>query len=380
MCKFQYFLSISILFFLQSCSNEMQVDCRQLQIDTVKSSYTYKKEFVEGVLRLKGDTVYSKTSGKALFCVESGQIAAVNDTILIIERNNFYGNENQNDYLLKRLASLQVKTHHLKGYLLKHSKSGKCKVSTKNVESMPDMEVSYGDNEQHDYEGVVRASAKAKSELKKHNNKMHLLEKIERLNKEIQRIEKQISQNTNDFVKDYIQIRQTGHIQYLVSENHPFKPGTPLFRVEASEANQFIVHLEETPQENWLPEVDIFAGQKKLQGKLTKNIDGGFHVEVHTDQIKKDLAGQPVTVKLCTKPQKKLLLKKPALNSDGDNNWVFCRKGDEFRKVQVKIKPYSGAMVEIISGIHENDQIIVSSSLSIWNKDRLKVKSQYAKN
>ncbi len=189
---------------------------------------------------------------------------------------------------------------------------------------------------------------------------------------EIQQIEDQHNDNSNGLIYDYLLAEREGVVKYLVKEDMQFKPGTPLFRIESYMRTKQVVFSHKIPSRNWSEKVHVIGKTARFMGELTDNANGTKSVSL-IENIDSILCGQSVKVMLKTRPEKKLLLKKIALNYDEDKNWVFCKKGKEFLKIPIKVRPYNGAMIEIISGIHENDQIIVSSSLSIWNKDRLKI-------
>ena len=206
-----------------------------------------------------------------------------------------------------------------------------------------------------------------------------LHEEIKAATNTIQRIAKLQTKNQTSRLY-YVKSPEVGELKIIDSDSN-VKPGQALGFVFNHTDDVFVFKAEKIPSRSWNNNVIIFKKQKRLEGRIIECGDKSLFVKLPKKPERiDDFLNTRSKMKLITEPENKILIQRSAVNRSGNTEWVFKKDGNTFKKVQVGTRHYNGALLEIISGLHHNDQIIVSSTKPIWDKTHLKISGFYAEN
>ncbi|WP_462280720.1 efflux RND transporter periplasmic adaptor subunit [Salinivirga cyanobacteriivorans] len=355
-------LMLISVFTILSCREEMNVAPSSLQIDTVKQIAVSGKYIVSGELQRIQTTVVSPFKGSVKWLVANGDIVNKGDTIATINSGAKLQSNDKKEGLIQVQKRLEKNIELLQKILANKN------IADNTTELIAELK-AYGIMD----EKVLLSLSNADQ----FQNKLH--EEIKATTSTIQRIAQLHTKRMMSALYHVISPND-GKFKNIESDSI-VKPGQVLGIVFNHSEDVFLFNAEKLPQKTWNNTVNIFTQHMSLEGRIIECGDKSVFLEFPKKPEKlENFLNTRSKLKLITEPENKILIKRSAVNRSGNTEWVFKKVGNTFKKVQVGTRQYNGALLEIISGLHHNDQIIVSSTKPIWDKTHLKISGFYAEN
>lgn len=360
-CKTLILMLISV-FTMLSCREEMNVAPSSLQVDTVKQIAVSGKYIVLGELQRIQTAVASPFKGSVKWLVANGDIVNKGDTIATINSGTKLQSNDKKERLIQVQNRLEKNIELLQKILANKN------IADNTTELIAQLK-AYGIMDEK-----VLLSLSNADQLE---NILH--EEIKATTSTMQRIAQLQTKSLSSMLYHVIS-PEVGELKIIESDSN-VKPGQELGIVFNKSDDVFVFHAERLPRKSWNNIVNIFTQQKRLEGRIIECGDKSLFLELSKNPERLDgFLNTRSKLKLITEPENKILIKRSAVNRSENTEWVFKKDGNTFKKVQVGTRHYNGALLEIISGLHHNDQIIVSSTKPIWDKTHLKISGFYAEN
>jgi len=360
-CKTLILMLISV-FTMLSCREEMNVAPSSLQVDTVKQIAVSGKYIVLGELQRIQTAVASPFKGSVKWLVANGDIVNKGDTIATINSGTKLQSNDKKERLIQVQNRLEKNIELLQKILANKN------IADNTTELIAQLK-AYGIMDEK-----VLLSLSNADQLE---NILH--EEIKATTSTMQRIAQLQTKSLSSMLYHVIS-PEVGELKIIESDSN-VKPGQELGIVFNKSDDVFVFHAERLPRKSWNNIVNIFTQQKRLEGRIIECGDKSLFLELSKNPERLDgFLNTRSKLKLITEPENKILIKRSAVNRSENTEWVFKKDGNTFKKVQVGTRHYNGALLEIISGLHHNEQIIVSSTKPIWDKTHLKISGFYAEN
>ncbi len=350
---------------LFSCRKEMEVAPKSVQIDTVKLVAVSGKHIMPGRLQFLADTLIAPFAGKVQWFVANGHTVKKGDTIGTISSGIDYRS------ISNRAELLHIQTRLLQniGELEKHVANLKAKADNNELNHLIKQLSTYGFIDEKSF-NTVKSSNELETLLKI---------RIQELNKKVNHIA-QKHEHKNSQSLYHIVSPSNGSIK-IISAQPKVKPGDAMASIKELSKRVVAFNAGSVPQAAWKNGITLITPVGKLEGKIVEQSGKIFILKLlNQTHLVDAIIKKQIKMKLISEPEQKMLITRNAVIKSGTDEMVFRKKGNTFEKIAVTTRFYNGSLVEIISGLHHNDQIIVSSTEPIWDKTHLKITGFYAEN
>ncbi|ALO17299.1 efflux transporter, RND family, MFP subunit [Salinivirga cyanobacteriivorans] len=355
-------LMLISVFTMLSCREEMNVAPSSLQIDTVKQIAVSGKYIVSGELQRIQTTVVSPFRGSVKWLIANGDIVNKGDTIATINSGAKLQSNDKKEVLIQVQNRLEKNIELLQKILANKNIADNTNelIAELKAYGIMDEKVLLSLSNADQLQNILHEEIKATTITIQRIAQLH----TKRMMSELYHV---ISPNDGEFKN--------------IESDSIVKPGQVLGIVFNHSDDVFVFNAEKFPRKTWSNTVNIFTQHMSLEGRISECGDKSIFLAFPKKPERlDDFLNTRSKLKLFTEPENKILIKRSAVNRSGNTEWVFKKVGNTFKKVQVGTRQYNGALLEIISGLHHNDQIIVSSTKPIWDKTHLKISGFYAEN
>lgn len=363
-------LRLSIVFQLFSflvlthCNTDVQVDRSSVQVDTLRYTSISEQKRISGRVIEWYDSIYAPFAGKVEFKVSNGDEVEVGDTLFYIRSRSRFNSEGRVYNIGRQLKQMNERIAVIDSYLSQLERGHIMRSLPRGWETTDAIAtVMFDAKLQLSEFGQQLTKNRACAEELLRTEMAGILMEIEGLKRELHKLQKPYVRLA--FLSDHAGIFIGEHF----SSDVP--PGALIGRIKLRSEQTFCMQVSDCEQFSF-DDLDLRIDGVPVRCSLLNEHVLNVRWEMNPGaQFESD---NEVVIDVTGDGRRVLIAKKSALMTENKMSYVFKFAENEASKVVVRIRPFKGEFVEIVDGVTENDQIIVSSSQPIWSASRVKIK------
>jgi len=362
-------LRLSIVFQLFSflvlthCNTDVQVERSSVQVDTLRYTLVSEQSRINGRVIEWYDSIYAPFAGKVEFKVSNGDEVEVGDTLFYIRSRSRFNSEGRVYNIGRQLKQMNERIAVIDSYLSQLERGHIMRSLPRGWETNEPIATVLVDYKlQMNEFGQQLAKNRSCAEELLRTEMAGILMEIEVLKQELQKLQRPFAQLA--FLSDHAGIFKGEHL----SSDVP--PGGLIAMIKLRSEQTFCMHVSDCEQ-FYFDDFDLcIDGVPVKCSHINEHV---LYVQWETKPAVQLGFGNEVVINSGRDYRRALIAKKSALMTENKMLYVFKFVGSEASKVAVRIRPFKGEFVEIVDGVTENDQIIVSSSQPIWSASKVRI-------